>query len=457
MLVIQVSISYLFTLSPPARNNYQSISRLVITLTALQAIFLALLASVHVDAGVSNFNPLHFNPHAIRLAPVSIPQQSRGLILDLLFGGSRGQGTTPRPVRRPGDRQDQAPSQELTGTWILGRYMITKSWIDQSLAQGILQGEFIWFQDWEDKFTLKFDRSASKWCWTSLVANQLQLVWNVKVNVQWSLKVLIFIKHTDCSAVRQLFAVQLGLHVELEDCSERQALVLVDVHRDLLHLHLPLQHLLVGLHLNQSLLSTPWRMDTQCIKQILKLRKLPNLLVEKIFALLQLLVLFKKPCGETKNKKEFEFWQKTQKRGYWKNTKHENSLKVDQSEVALWTKYEIKKRAAHVTSSWPSDCFDQTKCKKSQRWPQVDGVRACLVNRTMASLFKSRLSHLEKKFFAGRSKLSPNLNRCQFVMQARLQLSDASSKPCRLPPSLQEVALQQIPCSHALPHPFPVV
>ena len=54
-----------------------------------------------------------------------------------------------------------------------------------------------------------------------------------------------------------------------------------------------------------------------------------------------------------------------------------------------------------MTSSWPSHCFDQTKCKKSQRWPQVDGVRACLVNRTMASLFKSRLSHLEKKFFVG--------------------------------------------------------
>ena len=127
MLVIQVSISYLFTLSPPARNHYQSISRPVITLNALQAIFLSLLASAHVDAGVSNFNPLHFNPHAVRLAPVSSPQQSRGLILDLLFGGSRGQGTTPRPVRRPGDRQDQAPSQELTGTWILGRHMITNS------------------------------------------------------------------------------------------------------------------------------------------------------------------------------------------------------------------------------------------------------------------------------------------------------------------------------------------
>ena len=34
MLVIQVSISYLLTLWPPARNHYQSISRLVITLTA---------------------------------------------------------------------------------------------------------------------------------------------------------------------------------------------------------------------------------------------------------------------------------------------------------------------------------------------------------------------------------------------------------------------------------------
>ena len=126
MLVIQVSISYLLTLSLPARNHYQSISRLVITLTALQAILLSLLASVHVDAGVSNIKPLHFNPHAVRLAPVSSPQQSRGLILDLLFGGSRGQGTTPPPVRRPGDRQDQAPSQELTGTWILGRYMTKK-------------------------------------------------------------------------------------------------------------------------------------------------------------------------------------------------------------------------------------------------------------------------------------------------------------------------------------------
>ena len=184
MLVIQVSISYLLTLSLPARNHYQSISRLVITLTALQAIFLSLLASAHVDAGVSNSNPLHFNPHAVRLAPVSSPQQSRGLILDLLFGGSRGQGTTPPPVRRPGDRQDQAPSQELTGTWILGRYMTTKSWTDQSVAQDILQGEFILFQDWEDEFTLEFDRSASKRCWTSLVANQLQLMWNVKVNVQ---------------------------------------------------------------------------------------------------------------------------------------------------------------------------------------------------------------------------------------------------------------------------------
>merc|ERR1711997_696256 len=96
------------------------------SMLVILAIFLSLLASAHVDAGVSNFNPLHFNPHAVRLAPVSSPQQSRGLILDLLFGGSRGQGTTPRPIRRPGDRQDQAPSQELTGTWILGRHMITK-------------------------------------------------------------------------------------------------------------------------------------------------------------------------------------------------------------------------------------------------------------------------------------------------------------------------------------------
>ena len=31
----------------------------------------------------------------------------------------------------------------------------------------------------------------------------------------------------------------------------------------------------------------------------------------------------------------------------------------------------------------------------------MDGVRACLVNRTMASLFKSRLSHLEKSYLWG--------------------------------------------------------
>merc|ERR1719249_564124 len=45
--------------------------------------------------------------------------QPRGLIWDWLVGGSKG-GTTPRPAQRPGDRQDESSTGDLTGTWILG-------------------------------------------------------------------------------------------------------------------------------------------------------------------------------------------------------------------------------------------------------------------------------------------------------------------------------------------------
>ena len=60
------------------------------------------------------------------------------------------------------------------------------------------------------------------------------------------------------STVGQLLLVQLGLHVKLENSSQRKTLALVNVERDLLHFHVPLQHLLIGLHFNQSILSSPW-------------------------------------------------------------------------------------------------------------------------------------------------------------------------------------------------------
>merc|ERR1712203_686867 len=90
---------------------------------AVQALFLSVLACAHARVAThqESFDqdrPDQFRQDALHLAPAVI-HQPRGLIWDWLVGGSKG-GTTPRPVRRPGDRQDESPTADLTGTWILG-------------------------------------------------------------------------------------------------------------------------------------------------------------------------------------------------------------------------------------------------------------------------------------------------------------------------------------------------
>ena len=88
-----------------------------------QALFLSVLACAHARVAThrESFDqdrPDQFRQDALHLAP-AVVHQPRGLIWDWLVGGSKG-GTTPRPVRRPGDRQDESPTADLTGTWILG-------------------------------------------------------------------------------------------------------------------------------------------------------------------------------------------------------------------------------------------------------------------------------------------------------------------------------------------------
>ena len=104
------------------------------------------------------------------------------------------------------------------------------------------------------------------------------------------------------STVGQFLLVQLGLHVKLEDSSQGKTLVLVNVDRDLLHLHVSLQHLLVRLHLQQSVLGGPWKIlfPANCPESV------PDLLAEKVFTLLQLLALLEQPFGKIARKKDVE-------------------------------------------------------------------------------------------------------------------------------------------------------
>merc|ERR1712018_8316 len=91
------------------------------SMLAVQVIFLSVFACTHARVAThrESFDqdrPDQFRHHAVH---PSVLHQPRGLILDWLLGGTQG-GTTPRPVQRPGDRQDEAPTEELRGTWILG-------------------------------------------------------------------------------------------------------------------------------------------------------------------------------------------------------------------------------------------------------------------------------------------------------------------------------------------------
>merc|ERR1719264_1783555 len=91
---------------------------------AVQVIFLSVLACGHARVAThqESFDqdrPDQFRQDALHLAPAVI-HQPRGLIWDWLVGRSKG-GTTPRPVRRPGDRQDESPTADLTGSWIPGK------------------------------------------------------------------------------------------------------------------------------------------------------------------------------------------------------------------------------------------------------------------------------------------------------------------------------------------------
>ena len=53
--------------------------------------------------------------------PSPIAPQPRGFFWDWLSDRTKG-GSTPAPAQRPGDRQDESSSADLTGTWILGGY-----------------------------------------------------------------------------------------------------------------------------------------------------------------------------------------------------------------------------------------------------------------------------------------------------------------------------------------------
>merc|ERR1711990_631738 len=90
------------------------------SMLAVWVIFLSVLASARSRAATDRegIKPNQFRQHAVHLAPAII-HQPRGLIWDWLLGGSKG-GTTPRPAQRPGDRQDESATGDLTGTWILG-------------------------------------------------------------------------------------------------------------------------------------------------------------------------------------------------------------------------------------------------------------------------------------------------------------------------------------------------
>merc|ERR1712227_184943 len=97
-------------------------SHFTASMLAAQVIFLSVLACAlaRVATHRETFDqdrPDQFRQHAVHPA---VLHQPRGLILDWLVGGFQQGSTTPRPVRRPGDKQDESPAGDLTGTWILG-------------------------------------------------------------------------------------------------------------------------------------------------------------------------------------------------------------------------------------------------------------------------------------------------------------------------------------------------
>merc|ERR1712203_574930 len=68
--------------------------------------------------------------------PSPIAPQPRGFFWDWLSDRTKGD-STPAPAQRPGDRQDESSSADLTGTWILGYPARRLHGIPQS-APGIL-------------------------------------------------------------------------------------------------------------------------------------------------------------------------------------------------------------------------------------------------------------------------------------------------------------------------------
>merc|ERR1712212_1073647 len=109
------------------------------SMLAVWVIFLSVLASAPTCAATDRegIKPNQFRQHAVHLAPAII-HQPRGLIWDWLLGGSKG-GPPPRPAQRPGDRQDESSTGDLTGTWILG-YPARKLHSVPNRVPGILNG-----------------------------------------------------------------------------------------------------------------------------------------------------------------------------------------------------------------------------------------------------------------------------------------------------------------------------
>merc|ERR1711935_126498 len=112
------------------------------SMLAVRVIFLSVFACAHTRAaayreGIAQDKPDPFRRHTVHLAPAMI-HQPRGLIWDWLVGGSNG-GTTPRPAQRPGDRQDESSTEELTGTWILG-YPARRLHLVPNRIPGIING-----------------------------------------------------------------------------------------------------------------------------------------------------------------------------------------------------------------------------------------------------------------------------------------------------------------------------
>ena len=193
------------------------------------------------------------------------------------------------------------------------------------------------------------------------------------------------------STVGQFLLVQLGLHVKLEDSSQGKTLVLVNVDRDLLHLHVSLQHLLICLHFQQSVLSSPW--------EIL----LPS------------------------NWRPGSTWSSDWEGFYSPPT---------------------------PGSPWATFWKDSTKerCRVDLEW--TESAQASLTGLWLLCSSRVWVTW-NFFLFTCPIHLKANLHRRQLVLQVWFQLSNASTKSRCLPSSLHQMALQQISRPTALANSLP--